>query len=159
MNSAPSLLARLCIRAVACLILLAALPTLAADIVVIANTRVSLDSLSREDAIKVFMGRYRKLPDGSPAQPLDLDPDSEARKNFYRLLINKSLEEVNAYWARLIFSGHTLPPQQAQGAEDVLTRIASDPQIIGYMDRGDFRRLERSSVKGRSIKVILELTD
>lgn len=159
MNSAPHFFTRLCACAVTCLALLTALPSLAADVVVIANTRVAVDSLSREDAIKVFMGRYRKLPDGSPAQPLDLNPDSSARKSFYRLLINKNLEEVSAYWARLVFSGRTRPPQQAQGAEDALILIANDPQVIGYMDRSDFLKLERSNAKVRNIKIVLELTD
>lgn len=143
----------------ACVCLFLAMPASAANIVVIANTRSAVESLSREDAINIFMGRYRKLPDGTPAHPLDLDPDSTARRAFYRLLINKSLDEVNAYWARLVFSGRTAPPQQTLGADDVLARVVGDPQVIGYMDRSDFLKLERNSAKARNIKVILELTD
>lgn len=129
-----------------------------ADLVLVVNSRSSIERLSREDAINIFMGRYRKAPDDSTIRPFDLDGDSPARKVFYRRLIDKSLEEVNAYWARLVFSGRTLPPTQAKGQDDMLEKLANDPHAIGYVDRNFLSASERAS-RAKNLKVVFSLPD
>lgn len=106
-----------------------------AELVVIVNAGSGVDALSREEVINIFMGRYRKLPDGVLAQPLDVDGETPERRAFYKKLIDKSLADINAYWARLIFSGRTLPPRALKNQAEVLDRVASDPAAIGYIER------------------------
>jgi len=133
-------------------------PLAPADVVLIANSRSSVDKLSQEQAVNIFMGRYRKLPDGSAARPLDLDANSPGRRLFYRALIDKTLEEVNAYWMRLIFAGRTPPPLMTTGEEEMLAMVASDPQVIGYLERSQLTRLERNPL-ARNIKIVLSLPE
>jgi len=143
----------------AALLSLALLPALAhAEIVLIANSRSTIDKLTQEQAVNIFMGRYRKLPDGSPIRPLDLDADSLGRQLFYRGLINKTLEDVNAYWVRLVLAGRTTPPRLTKGAEEMLTMVADDPQFLGYIDRRQLMRPEHSSL-ARNIKIVLTLPE
>lgn len=119
----------------ALLALLLTAPPAQAELVIIVNTDVKIDKLTRNDVINIFMGRYRKFPDGSSVQPLDIKGESIERQDFYKKLLDKSLADINAYWARLIFSGRTAPPLALGTQHDVLEKIANDPATIGYIER------------------------
>lgn len=129
-----------------------------ADLVVVANAHGQFGQLTREEVINIYMGRYRRLADGSAAVPYDLEAASSERKAFYRRLLDKSLEEINAYWARLVFSGRTAPPGELAGPEQLLARIAADPHAIGYLDRRQLSQFERGG-NGQKVKVIFSLPD
>ncbi|MDD2759484.1 MAG: hypothetical protein PHH11_04230 [Methylomonas sp.] len=102
------------------------------DIVVIVNAASNVEQLSRDDVVNIFMGRYRKLPDGTSVMPLDIKGDAPEKKDFYKALLDKNLPEVNAYWARLVFSGRTSPPLILEDADQVLKKVTLDPTVIGY---------------------------
>lgn len=102
-----------------------------ADIAVVANAHSGVSQLSRSDAINIFMGRYRKLPGGALALPIDLAP---LKARFYQVLINKDLAEINSYWARLVFSGQGTPPQQADTTTEVTALVLHNPSALGYVD-------------------------
>lgn len=106
-----------------------------ADLVVIVNAGRDVERVSKEEVINIFMGRYRKLADGNAALPLEVKGDAPERRHFYAALLDKSLAEVNAYWARLVFSGRTSPPVAVASAGEVLEGVARDPVMIGYLDR------------------------
>ena len=106
-----------------------------ADLVLVANPRSGIERLSEDEAINIFLGRYRQLPGGLAALPVDL-PDSHPDKaRFYAGLVGKNLAEIRAYWARLVFSGKTAPPVQLAGPEEVVERVAAERGAIGYVDR------------------------
>lgn len=117
------------------------------DVVVVVDAKSGIERLSREDVINIFLGRHRTLPNGSVAVPVDQPLVGGARSEFYRKLVDKDLSEINAYWARLVFSGKTSPPLQASSASEVLAQVVKSPGGIGYMDR--------SQVDAR-VKVVLE---
>lgn len=110
-------------------------PDAAADVVVIANPRAGVDRLSRDEVVNIFLGRFRQLPSGLSALPADLPSSQPEKAVFYRQLVNKELAEINAYWARLVFSGRTVPPRQAVGNDDLVSWVAGTQGAIGYVDR------------------------
>ncbi|MBP8926610.1 MAG: hypothetical protein KBG75_12190 [Pseudomonadales bacterium] len=127
-----------------------AMPVLAhaESIVVVVNPGSGVDTLSRNEVINIFLGSFRQLPSGIAALPIDLPPGHPARAEFYRLLVGKNPAEINTYWARLIFSGKTRPPIQAQQVEDAMSMVQGSIGAITY--------LERSKVSGR-LKIVFEL--
>lgn len=124
-------------RLVALSILVLSATPAQAELLVIVNANVKVEKLSREDVINIFMGRYRKLSDGSSVQPLDIKGESLERHSFYKKLLDKSPAEINAYWARLVFSGRTTPPVALDTQRDVLDKVAHDPATIGYIEKGN----------------------
>jgi ABC-type phosphate transport system substrate-binding protein len=136
-----------------CLLLLA-LPNgfvQAADstgIVVIVNPDSGVDKLTRDEVIDIFLGRYRKLPSGRAALPIDVSEPSTERARFYQLLVKKSPAEISSYWARLVFSGQTSPPFQVADAKTAIELVQSNPNAIAYVDR--------ASVNAH-VKVVLEI--
>ena len=120
-----------------------------ADLVVVANPKSGIDKMSREEVVFVFMGRWRQLPSGIAAQPVDSPTDSPERTAFYRQLVNKSPSEIKAYWSRLIFSGGSRPPVVPDSREEQARILASTPGAIGY--------LERSAVDSR-VKIVFDFS-
>ncbi|MAM59360.1 MAG: hypothetical protein CMN25_18775 [Salinicola sp.] len=110
--------------------LVAAVPA-SADIAVVVNAGSGIDRLTRSDVVNIFMGRYRKLPTGNVALPVD---SSSLKARFYRALVDKDLAEINSYWARLVFSGEASPPQQIVSIGDVHQLVIQNMNALGYVD-------------------------
>ena len=81
------------------------------------------------------MGRYLTFPDGEVSQPLDLPAQSTLKNDFYHQLVNKSEQKINAYWARLLFSGRAKPPSQTTSVEDALNKVEASKFAIGYIPK------------------------
>ncbi len=120
-----------------------------ADLVLIANAAIAENTISREEAINIYMGRLRRFPSGGAAQPLDLPPGGAEKTLFYRLLVNKELSDIDAYWARLVFSGRASPPRTVGSLAEAIERVANEPHVIAYIDR---------TLVDKRVKIILELS-
>jgi ABC-type phosphate transport system substrate-binding protein len=114
---------------------LTAAGSVGAEPVVVVNARSGIERLSKDEVINIFLGRYRRLPNGIAALPIDQPEISALRAEFYRKLVNKDLNEINAYWSRLIFSGKTAPPRSAESAPEVLAWVAGNPGGVAYVER------------------------
>jgi hypothetical protein len=125
-------------------------PLARADIVVVAHPQSGIERLTREDIVNIYLGRYRRLPSGETAEPIDIQGDNDIKAKFYRGLVGKSLAEINAYWARLVFSGKTRPPLILPTVEEVLRLVARYPGALAYVDR--------SKVDGR-VMIVFEMGD
>jgi ABC-type phosphate transport system substrate-binding protein len=119
-----------------------------ANIVVIVNPASGVDQLTRNEVIDIFLGRYRKLPSGRAALPIDVAESSTERERFYQLLVKKSPADMSSYWARLVFSGQTSPPFQVPDSKTAIELVQSNPNAIAYVDRASV---------GTGVKVVLEI--
>ena len=122
----------------------------AGNIVVIVNPTSGVHQMTRAQVADVFLARDRHLPTGVMALPLDMSIQSIERREFYSKLVRKSVPEINAYWARLLFSGRATPPQQMPDPSAALKAVAENKGAIAYLDKKD--------VDSR-VKVVLELVD
>lgn len=104
-----------------------------ADIAVVVNIGNSVDELSEKEVRDLFMGRYAAFPNGAPAVPLDQPVSSDVRKQFYRYLTGKSVSQINAYWAKLIFSGRASPPRMVSSSETVYEMLENNKGVIAYI--------------------------
>ena len=109
-----------------------------ASLVVVMNTNSNVDSLTREEVINIFLGRFRQLPNGQAALPIDQSQDPELQADYYQRHDNKNPAEIRAYWSRIVFSGKTSPPYQAKSDQDSLQWLLGTPGGVGYM-RSDAR--------------------
>jgi ABC-type phosphate transport system substrate-binding protein len=118
-------------------------PAKAGEIVVIVNSESNVMTLSKRELIDLYMGKSLTFPNGLKTVTLDHNLESELRKQFYQLLVNKSVAQVNAYWARLLFTGRAKPPTEIASSEQVKLFVRENINAIGYIDSG----LLDSSVK------------
>lgn len=78
------------------------------------------------------MGRSRVLPNGKFALPLD---QSLLRPDFYQKLTARPIEQINAYWARIIFTGQGSPPALLPDDRAVLKTVSENEGAIGYVNK------------------------
>ena len=119
------------------LLMLGALSSANAQLVVIANKDMNTDELTRKKVIDIYMGRYSLLSSGEVAIPLDHRADSNARSVFYTKLVGKDVSEINAYWARLLFSGRARPPRVVKTEKEVVETVIKSSSVIGYIDSSE----------------------
>ena len=131
------------------LLLLFASNQASAEPVVVMRSDATAERLSKDEVTHIFLGRYRTLPSGEQAQPIDQAAGSALRGIFYQRLVNKTPNEINAYWARLHFSGKTSPPIQASSNKEALERLLANPGAISYM--------ERAQIDGR-LRIVFEFS-
>jgi ABC-type phosphate transport system substrate-binding protein len=127
----------------ACLLL--ALPV-RADVAVIINPKNPLAALSRREVQDIFLGRTRAFPDGRSAQPID--QTSPLRGVFYQLLTARPIEQIDAYWARLLFTGQASPPKRVADGDAMLKTVRENEGAIGYIE---------SSQADTSVRLLLVL--
>jgi ABC-type phosphate transport system substrate-binding protein len=104
-----------------------------ADIVVVVHPDSPLTTVSSREVADLYLGRTRLLDGKVPALVIDQPADSLLRERFFQQLVGMNLKRVNAYWARLQFSGDTQPPQALADSQQVIAAVARNRQAIGYV--------------------------
>jgi hypothetical protein len=103
-----------------------------ADYYIVVGERSRVTAITQQQVLQLFMGRTHFHADGSPAVACEIGRDS-LRAGFYRALSGMSLAQVNSYWARLMFSGRSLPPERLPDESALLERLGADPAAIGWL--------------------------
>lgn len=104
-----------------------------AGLVVIGNT-ASVDSLSKSDVQKLFLGKSTKLSNGANARIVELSDGSAGRIAFHEQATQRSEAQVQSAWSRLVFTGKAEAPIQVSDYAGVVSTVASNPNAIGYID-------------------------
>ncbi len=103
------------------------------EIAVIVNPNNDLEQLTVKQVRDIFLGRARAFPNGKFAVPVD--QTTSIRTYFYEQVAARPIEQINAYWARLIFAGRSSPPKQLEDDEAVLQAVKNNEDMIGYVDK------------------------
>ena len=119
-----------------------------AEDAVIVHPSASVDSLTADEISRLFMGKSKSFPNGSPAIALNQDDGSATRDVFNQEICNKSPSQYKAYWSKLVFTGKGTPPKDSGDDAAVKALVAGNPKMIGYVD---------ASVVDDSVKVIHKL--
>lgn len=120
------------------LLVLAALalaPLAHADFYLIVQAANPQRALTQREAVDLFMGRNRAFHNGNVAQVYDLPRDSTERANFYQLLTGMGPAQINSYWARLMFSGQTMPPYAVENEAAMIAVVKSNANAIGWVQK------------------------
>ncbi len=117
-------------------------------VAVVVNPRNPIIKLTKREVSDMFLGRRHTFPDGNPVVVLERNPGSQLREKFFNLLNGMNLKLLNAYWARLQFSGRVQPPVSISNDHRLLEIILQNEAAIGYMSA--------SSVDD-SVRVVLNL--
>lgn len=108
--------------------------TARADIVIIVNPDSPLAELNQQNVSDLYLGRTRAIHGAERFLILDQPRDSDLRSRFFAQLNGMSLRSVNAYWARLQFSGDSQPPIPLSDSKSVVETVRHNRLAIGYID-------------------------
>ena len=117
----------------------AALPVLAAEIVVIVNPKNPASRMFSEQAAQFFLGKSTLF---TPVE----HTEGPLRNEFSQKVLGKDSAQVKAQWSKLVFTGKGTAPKEYGSSAEVKKAVAADVQAIGY--------IEKSAVDD-SVKVIL----
>lgn len=108
-------------------------PTVHADFYLVVQAGNAQQSLTQKEAVDLFMGRNRAFRNGELAQVFDLPRDSIQRADFYQRLTGMGPAQVNSYWARLMFSGQTMPPQPVADEAAMIETLKRNTHAVGWL--------------------------
>ena len=109
-----------------------ALSATPSDIKVIANSQVTVSSVSHEDLRGIFLGNKTSVADGSHVEPVLLQSGA-AHEAFVKQYVGKTAATLVSYYRSLVFTGKgTMPPMLASDAE-VVKYVAKTRGAIGYV--------------------------
>ena len=104
------------------------------SIAIVTNNHSELGALTRKQVADIYMGRITSLPNLSIPLPLDYQGESALRNHFYQALTGKSMAQINAYWARLSFTGQANPPRRLADKATLLRAVEKNPDALGYIE-------------------------
>ncbi len=116
-----------------------------ADVAVVANNGISVDSITAGEAKKIWLGKSKSLG-GTKLKTADLPVGNVSRDHFYSTVVKKSGKKLKAYWAKIVFSGKGTPPKLLESDADVIAWVAKTPGGLGYVN---------SDATSDSVKVLL----
>lgn len=125
----------------------------AAEIAVVVNPNNPVSVMTAREVSDLYLGRSRSfvLDDQKiPAAVYEQPQDSTLRESFFRALNGMNLKQLNAYWARLRFSGEVLPPMVLPDSRLVLDAVSRNRGGIGYID---------AALVDTSVKVVLRVRE
>jgi ABC-type phosphate transport system substrate-binding protein len=126
-------------------------PAIAAEqLVVVVHKNNPTEQMARSEIIDLFMGKYIAFPNGTQAQPVELDDEQAIKKQFYAQLVGMSLARINAYWSRIRFTGRTRTAIEQKNIENVIKFISQGETAIGYIPR---------SMLNDNLKVVFSLNE
>lgn len=118
-----------------------------AILVVVSAKASALPNVTQRDIADLYLGRTRTLSNGQSIVAVDHGATSAIRSRFYKALTGKAITDINAYWARLLFTGQSSPPQSLQDTAAVTEAIKSNPGLIGYVEQSQVPNPEAAGLR------------
>ena len=115
--------------------------------VVIVHPDNPAKSVSKKKVSRLLLKELAKWDGGLAAQPVDLDSNSDVRRDFSRDVHGRSVSSIKNYWQRQIFSGRAVPPPEVANDTAVISHVSSHPGAIGYVSAS-------ASLAGTGVKVL-----
>lgn len=110
-------------------------PACAETVVVVFSMKSNI-TITKTQAIDIFLGKTSRFPNGEPAAPIDQAQGSTARDNFYPSFRGKSPAQLKAHWSKSMLTGRARLPGQRATSNDAKIRLAREPRAIVYLDHG-----------------------
>jgi ABC-type phosphate transport system substrate-binding protein len=100
---------------------------------VIVNPASTVSTVTKVELSALFLKKTARWADGTPAAPVDLPDNADARAQFSRDVLGKPASAIRAYWNQMIFSGRNVPPALKDSEADVVAYVRSTPGAVGYV--------------------------
>jgi ABC-type phosphate transport system substrate-binding protein len=100
---------------------------------IIRNPENPIDSVDRQFIEDAFLKKKTTWPGGGTIRPVDLAPDSAARRHFSDEVLRRPVAAIRSYWQQRIFAGRELPPPELETDAAVIRFVLRERGAIGYV--------------------------
>ncbi len=121
----------------------------ATTVLVIAHSKVPVDTITKVDLRDIYLGDIRQWKDGTEIVVVDTKPRNKTKECFYSY-IGKSPSRMKSIWIKKLLSGEGNPPEVVESDTDAVHKVASTPGAIGFVTKG---------TPLDSVRVIAEIVD
>jgi len=120
----------------------------AAEIVVVANSKVTDGSLSGDQLKAIFLGQQTSWPSGARVEFVTLKDSSAIHESFLKKYVGRSAAQFSNYWKQQVFTGKGRMPRQFDTEGKLLEYVSATDGAVGYVSAG----AAKANVKTISIK-------
>ena len=106
-----------------------------ADILIVANKSVQVESIKKAELKDIFLGNTIKWADKSKIN-IVVQKNSKVTGEFAKEILQKSTSQYRNYWKMMVFTGKGSSPKSFDKSADLLAYIAATEGAIGYIDAG-----------------------
>lgn len=106
--------------------------TYASDVKVIANSSVTVDTISAGEIQKVFLEQNNSLHDGTHVEPV-LERSGPVHEAFLQQYVGRTDNDLQNYYRVLVFTGRGSMPKQLSSDAEVVAYVARNRGAIGYV--------------------------
>ena len=100
-----------------------------AQIFVVVSIESAIQPMSESEVADIYLGRKRTFDQAEITQVFDRD--GALRERFFNKVANMQTSQVNAYWAKLKFSGRMRAPDLVETDEELVRSLVANPNAIG----------------------------
>ncbi|MCB0281240.1 MAG: hypothetical protein H6627_09325 [Calditrichae bacterium] len=104
-----------------------------AQIAVIANKSVPVDTISKVELLDFYIGDIKEWNDNRPVVLVDFSTATDTKSNFYKFIGRRS-SRIKSIWIKKMLSGEGDPPIFLENTDEMIRKIAKTPGAIGYAD-------------------------
>ncbi|QJQ05890.1 type 2 periplasmic-binding domain-containing protein [Undibacterium parvum] len=104
------------------------LPALA-ELVIVVNPQNQASRMTSAQASQFFLGGSVMFT------PLEQADGSAIRSEFYKKVLEKEPSQVQAIWAKIVFTGKGKPPKEYKSSVEVKKAISENVNAIGYIEK------------------------
>lgn len=112
----------------------APLSAFAEDIVIVCNKSVSVNSVTKDDLERIYLGQKNLWDGGGKIEPVMLQ--SELAETFLTTYVGKNSVTFGNYWKKMLFSGKGNGPKQFTKPKEVVDFVANTQGAIGFVPAG-----------------------
>lgn len=91
-------------------------------------------TITKQTVKRLFLGKETAFPNGKAATIVQQPATNQQRAEFDSDVLGRSSAQVSAMWAKLVFTGRGIAPQEFDSDAKVIEFIQSDENAIGYID-------------------------
>ncbi len=90
-----------------------------------------------EQIRQLYLGKTKSLDGKMVLDPIDVPPGSPLRGKYLEQVVQKTQEQLNLYWSRLVFTGKASPPRKLTAQETVVDWVAQNKGALAIIDSQD----------------------
>lgn len=100
---------------------------------VIINKANPVEKMKKSDVADIFLKKKIKWESEELILPVDQETDQAARKDFSKVVLNKTVYATRSYWQSRIFTGRGIPPPELKSDQEVIEYVSKHTHAIGYV--------------------------
>ena len=100
-----------------------------AELVIVINPQNDIKSMTSSQVAQYFLGGSVQFT------PLEQANGSPIRLELYKKVLEKEPPQVQAIWARIVFTGKGKPPKELKSSDDIKKAIRENVNAIGYIEK------------------------